>query len=97
MKIWLDDIRPMPEGFDFWCKDESEVRFLINHDNVTHVDFDHDLGSSYTGYDLAKYIEQRAFDRSLKPITWNIHSQNPVGRKNIETAMRNADKYWYPE
>ena len=60
-----------------------------------HISFDHDLGDNrLSGYDLAKWVERRAHLNQIKRITWDIHSANPVGRKNIEMAMSNADKYW---
>ena len=98
MRIWLDDVRPMPEGYDFWAKTAQEAwQTLVNTmDKDLFVSFDHDLGQYYTGYDLAKMIEHDCF-HGLFPyhIGWAIHSANPVGRKNIEQAMGNADKYWF--
>ena len=48
-----------------------------------------------SGYDVAKYIEKMAyFDHYSKPISWQIHSANPVGRDNIIQAMTKAWKYW---
>mgnify|MGYP006350909759 CR=1 FL=1 len=46
------------------------------------------------GYFVAKKVEALAFANEIPRIKWSIHSQNPVGRKNIEMAMKNADKYW---
>jgi len=34
---------------------------------------------------------------SIKPFTWEIHSANPVGRKNIEQAMKSAERFWNME
>ena len=96
MKIWLDDVRPMPPQFDYWAKtaDEAWRKLLDNQENC-FISFDHDLGLHYTGYDLAKRIEIDAAEGYLiYPITWEIHSANPVGRKNIEQAMRSAERFW---
>lgn len=65
-----------------------------DHKEKIHISFDHDLGRNLSGYDLAKYIEKWAFHNLMNRITWEIHSANPVGRKSIEMAMKNADKYW---
>jgi hypothetical protein len=60
------------------------------------VSFDHDLGDSdeLTGYDIAKWIEEKAFNGEISRFTWAIHSANPVGRVRIKQAMQNADKFW---
>ena len=96
--VWLDDVRSMPEGYDFWAKTPAEAwHYLADNDMYKDllIDFDHDLGCHYSGYDLAKMIEIDAHN-GLFPnrIVWKIHSQNPVGRKNIEMAMISADKAW---
>lgn len=63
--------------------------------DVTHISFDHDLGDfAGTGYEVAKAVEYWAFHKVISSITWEIHSANPVGRKNIEQAMRSAERFW---
>jgi len=104
MKLWLDDIRPMPDDFDIWCTSASSAiecitMFSITDEKkryITEISFDHDLGLEMngTGYDVAEWIEEAAYYNMIPRIKWNIHSANPVGRINIETAMVNADKYW---
>lgn len=46
MKIWIDDIRPAPEGY-IWCKSTREaLRFMWQHgDEIEMIDLDHDAGS----------------------------------------------------
>ena len=45
MKIWLDDIRPAPDGY-VWCRSVNEVIGVINNtnDKIELIDCDHDLG-----------------------------------------------------
>ncbi len=94
MKIWLDDLRPMPIGFDIHCKTSNDAINLIQKGFVTHISFDHDLGEDDTGYKVAFFIEKNAFFNKISPLSWEIHSANPVGKNNIEMAMRNAEKFW---
>jgi hypothetical protein len=94
IRVWLDDVRPMPKGFDKWCKDAIHTVNVIALSDVDHISFDHDLGEDFTGYDVAKWIEQRTFEGWKFHMTWDIHSSNPVGRKNIEAAMKSAEKHW---
>ena len=98
MRIWLDDVRPMPEGFDAWLKCAEDILSILNRSRsiITHIDFDHDLGEGrMTGYDLAVQIEQMAQLHMLNPISWQVHSQNPVGSRLITMAMRSAERFWY--
>ena len=85
---------PMPEGFDIHVKTYEETIPLLIKNEVEYISFDHDLGTEKTGYDIASWIEKSAFAGTLDPIGWKVHSANPVGAKNIEVAMRQADKYW---
>ena len=94
MRVWLDDIRPMPKGYDTWCKTYESAIECLTHSVVSHIAFDHDLGKGKTGYDVSRFIEELAYLNLIKPMTWSIHTNNPVGRKYIEMAMRNADRYW---
>ena len=94
MKLWLDDERPMPDHYDVHVKTAEEAIEALKTKLVTHISFDHDLGQEKTGYDVAKYIEKRAWQGILPRVKWEVHTQNPVGRDNITNAMRNADRYW---
>ena len=45
MKIWLDDIRPAPEGY-VWCKSVNIAKRTIEsaEEPIVLIDCDHDLG-----------------------------------------------------
>jgi hypothetical protein len=104
IRIWLDDIREMPEGFTHWAKNAYQAIGLIIPGNVNYISFDHDLGNynnekdeKNNGYEVAKFIEFMAYNREIKPIAWDIHSANPVGRKRIELTMQSANRFWNDE
>lgn len=96
MKIWLDDIREPPvKGNWVWMKSGEEVIEALKNTEVKEISFDHDLGEDrMTGYDVAKWIEEQASQGLIDPIIWKVHSANPVGKKNIEAAMKSAEKFW---
>jgi hypothetical protein len=96
MRLYLDDIRVPYDPYDVIARNATAAIILIQTGVVEYISFDHDLGFSneLTGYDVAKEIEKLAYSAQLPRIMWNIHSANPVGRANIERAMKNADKYW---
>jgi hypothetical protein len=95
MKIWLDDERPMPPGFDCHVKTAAGVIELLAVGGVTALSLDHDLGDDGgTGYEVACYIEQGAYNGTLSPVEVTIHSANPVGRERMEKAIRKAQSFW---
>ena len=98
MRVWLDDIRPAPNGW-IHVKTAPECIELLKGGKVTHISLDHDLGmdnwvSPNNGYDVAKWIEENAYNGSLNKIKCRVHTQNPIGRKNICMALQNAFRYW---
>ena len=96
MKLWVDDIRPMPEDYDIHVRSSDAAINVLKHFVITEISLDHDLGSSNdkTGYTVACFIEERAKCGQLSTMKWNIHSSNPVGVAKIKSALLNADKYW---
>jgi hypothetical protein len=96
VKLWLDDIRPAPEGW-LWCKTADQLRReLIRHRwDLQVVSFDHDLGENEeTGYDVLKQLERAAANNAwlLIPDRMEIHSANPVGRKNMQAAIDSIER-----
>lgn len=97
MRIWLDDERPMPDdGFDIHVKTAKDAIKLLRTGEIEFISLDHDLGpeEAGTGYDVARWIEEQAYNCALERVDWEIHSANPVGRKNMEAALNNANKWW---
>jgi hypothetical protein len=93
MKLYLDDVRPTPAWFDARAYTATEAIDMLKTGTVTFISFDHDLGEheNGTGYDVAVWIEEQActVPGFIVP-EYVVHSANPVGRTNIESAMRSA-------
>lgn len=96
MKLWLDDIRDMPDGYVWHAKTAQEAITIIQNMRVEEISLDHDLGDDEngTGYDVATYIEKCAFYKTISPMRMHIHSANPIGVKRMQTALMNACRYW---
>lgn len=96
MKIWLDDIRPMPPEFNFWAKTADQAISALKLGTVTEISLDHDLGDgdNGTGYEVAAWIEESAYFGTLPILKWSIHSANPIGRLKMISALTNADTFW---
>ena len=93
MRVYLDDERKMPEFFDTLARTAEEAIELLKTGKVEVISLDHDLGTDLTGYDVAKFIEESVVKGELKMPRCMVHTQNPVGRKNICAAIQSAKRH----
>lgn len=95
MKIWVDDIRPAPEGY-LWCKSVNEAKTAILfyernfYEDTILIDLDHDLGDYYSnggdGIKILNWLEEKGIVDT--GYFFHIHSMNPVGVKNMRQIIR---------
>ena len=92
MKLWIDDVRPAPEGYK-WLRSVEETKVYIGvaeevlHKTIELVDIDHDSGDYYV--DGGDYIELlKWFEETGRNYPIRIHSMNVVGRMNMEAICR---------
>lgn len=88
MKLWIDDIRPAPDGF-IWCKSVNQAKAAIiayehqySCDNIL-IDLDHDAGDYFKILDWLE--EKNIVDTGY---FFKIHSKNPVGIMKMEDIIR---------
>lgn len=103
MKIWIDDIRPAPEGY-IWCKSVCSAIYEIEgiqmydwipdipQENLEIIDIDHDAGeyAKYGGdyIELLKWLEEREQrENTHRHYNIRIHSMNPVGVENMRRII----------
>ena len=101
MKLWIDDIRPAPEGY-IWCRSTNEaLRFITqNRQHISLIDLDHDAGDyQQEGGDfigVLKELERLSHNKRWAPIykdlictyTFRLHSANPVGVQNMRAIIQ---------
>lgn len=88
MKIFLDDERPIPDGFVGVRNYHDFVRVIdSNFSVITDISLDHDLGEDKTGYDAALHLEKLVYLGILPRCTISCHSMNPVDKKRIELCL----------
>ena len=95
MNIFLDDIRNAPKGFVLARTCSEAIRLISEPEPITILSLDHDLGEGQeTGYELMKLLEIWAHEGfwSLIPQYFEIHSANPVGRKNMQAAIDSIER-----
>jgi hypothetical protein len=93
MNMFIDDIR-VPSTEEDWVIIRSyaeAVTFLDSSVCPGFISFDHDLGIGESGLDIAKYLVEKDLNHDMLYINdnfrYNVHSANPVGRKNIESYL----------
>ena len=92
MKLWIDDVRPAPEGY-LWAKTVNDAKWFIMiceeykvHD-VELIDIDHDAGDfACDGGDYIKLLDWLEETGRNYPI--HIHSMNPVGAANMRAIIK---------
>ena len=91
MKVWLDDLRPAPDGWTH-CRWPNEVIAHVRSGQVEVLSLDHDLGDDTqgTGYDVVLFLEQYAAEGGKLPEEIYVHSQNPVGVKKMVMGIESA-------
>lgn len=92
LKIWVDDVRPAPEGY-IWLKSVNEVKkyladpHILGNYEISLIDLDHDAGDyAKDGGDYIKildYLEMVGYDGAIR-----IHSMNPVGVQNMRNIIQ---------
>lgn len=99
MKLWVDDVRPAPDGYR-WYRTVNEAKESIKNYELMHkvsggkpyynielIDLDHDAGYDYAndGGDYIKLLDWLEETGRNYPI--RIHSMNPVGVANMRRII----------
>ena len=94
LNIWLDDIRPAPNGY-VWVKSVNQAKRVIiaaeiSYEEIFELNLDHDLGDyACDGGDaicLVRWLAETERHYFIK-----LHTMNPVGRENMQAII---DRYW---
>lgn len=98
MKLWVDDLRPAPDGYE-WCRSVLEAKGFIQYAENSYktfphciyeielIDLDHDAGDyAKYGGDYIKLLDWLEETGCNYPI--RIHSMNSVGRENMRRIIQ---------
>lgn len=89
MKVYLDDVRPAPDGWHrvFWPDEAIE---LLKTGNVEMISLDHDLGDDErgTGNDVILWIEEAVATQQFVPPEITVHSANIAARMKMEAGIQ---------
>lgn len=83
MKLWIDDIRPAPDGWE-WVKCTNDAIYCIKNYDIELISIDHDAGDYYAyGGDFIKVLDFME-ENQINNIPIHVHSMNPVGAGNMK-------------
>ena len=95
MKLWIDDVRPAPDGY-IQIKTVDYAKQWITYadsnqgwmdDPIELIDMDHDAGDyAHLGGDYIKLLDWLEETGRNYPI--RIHSMNPVGVENMRRIIQ---------
>ena len=93
MKVYLDDIRPAPEGWTLVTTPEQAIE-LMSRGRVEEISLDHDLGLDdvRSGYLVLLWIEEQVHYNAFVPPKISLHTANPVGRARMEWVLRSIER-----
>jgi len=90
LKLWLDDVRPAPDGW-VHCTTAPAAIALLSANDVDEISLDHDLGpdENGTGYDVLLWVERQVarWPHFIVPAI-RVHTANPVARRRMLAALR---------
>ena len=97
MKLWIDDVRPAPEGYRWILRTSNAIDFITTMETLYRngdirepielIDIDHDAGDyASDGGDyirLLDWLEETGRNYHIR-----IHSANPVGVENMRRIIK---------
>ena len=108
-KLWLDDLRPVPNSTWDKVKNYNEFCAYILLNGIPDViSFDHDLGRehyiSFVTNKKKHILEEFDIPNGYDCVKWLVkhdyevkefycHSANPIGKKNILTLLQNWKEF----
>jgi hypothetical protein len=100
MKLFLDDERLPAEHEDLteWviCRTSAEaIEYVKTCGWPSFISFDHDLGGEDTSMKFLDWAILRILNEDQKtlPFDFYVHSQNPIGAKNIKGKLKSLSYF----
>lgn len=91
-KMFIDDERfPVDGTWAIVRSSQQAIQMVVDIGIPTFISFDHDLGGEDTSIVFIKWLIDYMLDNNLqfpKDFDFYVHSQNPIGKTNIEHLMR---------
>jgi hypothetical protein len=85
MKLYLDDVRPIPTGWVGVRTYEEAIHVIDNADigSISEISLDHDLGTEKDGADVLQYL----IDNNIVPDIVYLHTMNPLAKLEMQRML----------
>jgi hypothetical protein len=93
IKLWLDDLRPAPQGWTL-ATTVAQAIALLRSGRVTHASLDYHLIGHEKGHEVATFIKDEAFAGRLPRLAWAVHTSDPRGAEHLREILEDADVAW---
>jgi len=93
-RMFIDDERFPPDDGWIIVRSSNEAKeTVLNNGYPNHISFDHDLGGADTSMNFLHWLLNKIMDDDVNlPFTWYVHSQNPIGKQNIESLIYSFER-----
>lgn len=90
--MFLDDERLPPNDGQDWVivrSSQQAIQAVLERGVPSFISYDHDLGGDDTAMRFIAWMIDSYLDGDLTifPVDYTVHSQNPVGAKNIRDLL----------
>lgn len=89
--LFIDDERYPVDTSCVMARSSQEAIAIVKSNGVpSEILFDHDLGGNDTSMIFIDWLINAALDGEVsvpESFTFSVHSQNPIGKQNIESKM----------
>ena len=91
-RMFIDDERSPPRDGNTWVIVRSSgeaINYVQDHGVPEFISYDHDLGGDDTSIRFIWWLIDAYLDGRIKtfPVNYAVHSQNPVGARNIKELL----------
>jgi len=98
-RLFMDDERFPADNDPDWkiARSVGQAKALVEENGLPYyMSLDHDMGEELTGYDFVKWLCEWIIQNDAK---WThkfyVHSQNPIGAKNMRMYLDSFTKSGY--
>ena len=92
VRLWLDDVRPPPEGWR-WARTVDEAKKILSENEVVECSLDHDLGLHEVEdpddldefFEVAREANKSATETGLDLVNWMLETHNVPRRITIHS------------
>jgi hypothetical protein len=99
-KLFIDDERfPVCDDFVIVRSSQEAIELVRERGHPKYISFDHDLGGDDTSIKFINWLTDELIDKRLTMphnFSYYVHSQNPVGRSNIDSKIDQLIQYFKP-